>query len=458
MNRATRALAVVLPVLALLLLFTLPSAPTPQVPDSAAVIDPVLHSTLACPQPLVPRPETSTVDAGVVGDLDPVTEPDPETKAGPLGGPRPLALEPGRLVRVPAGRAPVMVTAAGTPAQGLFGTRVEQGQGTLSATACLQPRAQWWFTGAGAGVDHASELLLANVDQGPAIVDVRLHGATRSVDDEAGRGLTLAPGESLSLPLPDLAPGSAELTVEVVASRGRVVAHVADRVLLGTATSAEWLPPAAAPNRDLVLTGLATGAGRSTLLVTNPGDQQALVTPQLLTAGGAFVPLGLEELSVDPGTVLAVDLTKVLSGAPTAVRLRSETEVLATVRSVEGGDVAYAAAAPPVTGPATLATAGQRTVLHLVAGDQAAVFRIAAYDASGNRLSRDARTVPPAGLVEWRPPAGDIAYAVVSPLSGQGYAGVVHAGPGLAAQPLTELVSSVARPQVLPFSGGQPDS
>jgi hypothetical protein len=197
-------------------------------------------------------------------------------------------------------------------------------------------------------------------------------------------------------------------------------------------------------------------ADRVRLLVTNPGDTQAVVELQVVTADGAFVPLGSEQLSIDPGTVGSVDLTAALDGRAAAVRLRSEVPVIGTVRASRAGDVGYAGAAPPLEGPAGLVLVGERSVVQVVGGDEPATLQLSVLDTDGEELLRRAVTAPPSGLVLVPVPEA-AAYAVLLPRgstgAGSGYAAAVHVVPGVAVQGATPLPTTQLRTAVTPYTG-----
>lgn len=463
--RVPPALAALLaPAAAVALLLTVPGTPEPDRPASSATTEPVTSTLAACPVApaaegsvvrltygLAPTGRSSATGSGALADL----------RVGAVGGtPEPAAPARGRLVRSEVAPADGLVAhGAGDAARGLFAGRQDRdgnGGGTLAATVCAEARGEWWFAGAGAGIDHASELFLSNVDEGPAVVDVRVLGATGNVDVAGTRGLTLAPGKSLRLPLAEIAPGSEEVTVEVDATRGRVVAAVSDQVRgRNGATGREWLPAATAPSDEVHLAGVPGTAGRRVLLVTNPGEQQALVSLEVLGPDGVFVPLGKEQVSVAPDSIESLDLTEEIGDQPAAVRLVSDVDVTATLRSTTGGDHATAAAVDALSGPAVVTTAGDRSFLQLSGGDGPSTATVTAYTAAGNRVAARDLAVPPAGLVEWPAPA-EAAYAVLVPRTGALFVGVVHRGPGIAAEPAQILSLTLTRPVVRPlgqFSG-----
>ena len=431
------------------LLATVPGAPQADVPAAAATEEPVSQTVLACP----PGRADASLRTAAATRL-PATGPGAvELAVAQAGEPtRTLTFERGELASTPVRPEVALVRGDGPSARGVLALREERAGGTSAGAGCTAPRPSWWFAGAGAGVDHSSILFLTNADDGPAVVDVRLHGATGSVDEAGTRGLTLAPGQTLRLPLVEVAPGSDELTVEVGSTRGRVSAHLLDTVRTPDGEGREWLPPVAVPAEEVVLPGVAEDADRVRLLVTNPGEEQAIVDLQLLTTDGAVVPLGTEQLSVDPGTVERLDLTEELEGRAAGVRLVAEVPVTAAARTTLGADVGYAGSAEALTGPAGIVLVGDRSEVQVAAGDDPVSLRLLMHDAQGREVLRRPVAVPPSGLVRVPAPA-EAAYALLLPRSGGGYAAAVHTRPGLSARPATPLPTTVLRAVVLPWTG-----
>lgn len=441
------------------LALTLPEAPrvgvAGAVPEAAPVEEPVARAMLTCP----PGSSDAVVRVGSAPAL-------PRLGDGPIGPTvaqagetRTVELERGELDTVGVARPAVSVRATGAAARGLLATRAVQGPSRLSVARCLGARPVWWFSGAGAGLDHASVLFLTNPDEEPALVDVRLHGAAGSVDRTGTRGLTVPDGETLRLPLAEVAPGSGELAVEVVSARGRVVGHVFDTLRRADGVIAGWLPAAPPPAEDLVLPGVPAGADRVQVVVTNPGAEQALVDLELLTEDGAFVPLGDEQLSVDPGSTKRLDLTDALEGRAGAVHLDAQLPVTGAVRTLvkRGNDpvVVHAGAVAPLTGASGVVLVGERSELHVASGDEPVSLQLSLHAANGSRLLRRTVSVPPSGFRRIRLPARG-AYAVLLPRAGGGYASAVHTGAGMAGQPVTLLPTTVSRPSVVPYAGQSP--
>lgn len=422
---------------------------------------PVERTLLVCPDDasagdLVARLR-SEVRAGLapVGAAEggpPAPERDLELSVGALGGATdPLGLSRGELEAV-GGPAPV-VAGRGPAAVGLFAARTDRVRGAAATARCVAPRGTWWFAGAGAGLDHASHLVLANPDQGPAVVDLTLYGPDGPVDTVATRGLQVRPGESLSLPLAELAPQTDELLVRVAATRGRVAAAVLDRFARSAASrpGLAWLPDAERPERRLLLAGLPDRAGARTLLVANPGDRQALVDVEVAGAAGSFAPAGLGQISVAPGSVATVDVTDAVpAGEPVALRVAATVPVVASVRTA-AGDSTYAGPAPALTGPAAAVLPdGARSTVQLTAGNEGSVVRLTGRTSNGEVTGRTRLRLPAGGTAGWTPSRGT-GYVLAEPIRGRVAGAVSHAGPGLLAQtPLVTLPVTVTLPPVVP--------
>lgn len=451
-DRSTIAALGLLLVAALAVVLTRSPGPADLVdPAAGAVVD---HTLLGCPDDPTDRLQTRTV----VG-LAPVEGP-----AGPLGNGGRLhvgaagagsetTIRRGTLAVVDSTPAPTL-DASGAVAAGLFGFRSDRLGRATAIGSCVPPRADWWFTGAGAGLDHLSELVISNVDPGPAVVDISVLGPDGEIETVGTRGVTIAPGETTRLPLADVAPQNDEIVVHVGASRGRVAAALSDRYAPrpGADPGREWLTGAETPARSLRLAGVPARATGRTLLIANPSDLEALVDLEVSGSRGSFVPTGFETLSVPPGTVRAVDAGDLLTGKEaTSVRVRSQVPVLAAMRSVVGADTSYSSSVAPLDDPAAVPVpTGSTSTVQLSAGAGGATARVAGYSARGEQLGEDEVTVDPASTTTWQPRKGT-AYVVVTPVTGNVYGAATYAGSGgAAAVPLVPLPVRLERPGVVP--------
>ena len=378
--------------------------------------------------------QESVLRAGSPGDLDVSFDVPLGASVGPDRGTGQLAL------RAEGGGAP-----------GVFADAlVTSATSGLAAASCPAPGTSWWFSGGGADADHRSALTLTNLDQGPAVVDIRLHGVDGPLPAESLRGVTLAPGDTRTWAWADVVPGQAHLTVEVRVVRGRVAATSREE-----GAGAEWPAAGAPPGARQQVPAVPAGPGRSVLTVTNPGQTPTRATVRVVTDTGAFVPLELGEVFVEPGAVASLDLTEALGADAAAVEVTADAEVVAglrkTVRSAR--DVATVPATPPLTGTGAVGAGPGRTVLHLSAGEDGAVAEVAAVGADGGTVAEERFSIRSSSLVTWVVPP-EAAYVVVEPIRGAPYAAAARSGQdsGVAVVPVAPLPLDRIVPQVLPQS------
>jgi hypothetical protein len=360
-----------------------------------------------------------------------------------------------RNLEAPDAGAALVVTATGEPAVGRATFQVDRspGEALVGVQECLPPRSRWWFTGGGAGLDHRSRLVIANVDPGPAVVDVVVHGPDGVVDSVDTRGITIAPGDVRTIDLVEVAPQTEELAVNVEASRGRVVAGLADAFATSPAAPPghEWVPAQGEAARVIRLAPLPRRADRRTLVLANPTDREALVDVEVSGESGAFAPTDVSQVRVPPGSVVTADLGQVVGEDASAVLLASPVPVTATVRSADGADVSYAAAVPVLTGPAAAVLAGGTDAgVHLTAGGDGGTATVTAYTADGTEVDSAQLDLPPTATLAWSP-EGAADYVVVAPGEGAVAGGVALAGSaGLSQVPLRPLPVALRQPVVVP--------
>lgn len=400
--------------------------------------------TLAAP---VPQAEESAGAGGLL--VGPVGEEAREIGSAPRGELTTLD--------APSRGSAVGVTATGDAAVGRASFQVDTADGAgLAVQECLAPHARWWFTGGGAGLDHQSRLVMANLDPGPAVVDVVVHGPDGVAEDVATRGITIAPGETRTVELVEVAPQADELAVHVEASRGRVVAGLSDAFATTPAAEPgqEWVPFQAGTARTLRLSPLPRRADRRTLVLANPSEREALVDVEVAGESGSFAPTGAEQVRVPAGSVVTADLSDAVGRDASAVVLQSQVPVTATVRSSLGSDVAYASAAPALSGPAAaLLEQGARAEVQLTAGAKGGAATATAYSANGEEVDSTELEVPPTATIGWSP-KGKAAYVVVTPTRGDLAGGVsVEGDAGVAQVVLRPLPIVLEQPVVVPVVG-----
>lgn len=430
----------------------------------------------------VGRPETVPVDQVTTGCLGSPGKAD--SRATTVAVPLPEATEPEQqdvkstLTAGPPGRqgspvsgasrgvlasldaagpgAALAVAASGDAAVGRSTFQVDRGEAGTGVQECLAPRARWWFTGGGAGLDHQSRLVMANLDPGPAVVDVVVQGPDGPAEDVGTRGITLAPGEVRTIDLVEVAPQSDELAVHVEATRGRVVAGLSDGFATeeGATPGTEWVPAQLEASRRVRLSGLPGRADARTLVVSNPSDRDALVEVKVSGGSGAFAPTGAEQLQVPARSVATADLGDAIGKDVGGVFLRSQVPVTATVRSSLDDDVSYATAAPALEGPGA-ALLGERGTaeVQLSAGEAGGTAKVVAYSEKGQEVDSTVLKVVATGTSAWSP-KGKAAYVVVTPVRGtvSGAVSLVD-GAGVSQVALRGLPVVLTRPAVVPVVG-----
>jgi Family of unknown function (DUF5719) len=332
--------------------------------------------------------------------------------------------------------------------------------------SCQSSGSEFWFVGAGSQLGRHGRLYLTNTDSAVARVDLRLFDEKGPVESEGTRGLAVAPHEQVVVELDKLAPTSKRLAVAVATKRGRVVAALRDDAVDGeTPIGIDWIPAATRPAKDILVPGVAPGAGRRVLTVVAPEDATAGVDLTLLAPGGTFRPVDLSHLEIKPGSVHEVRLDSATNKQAAAVRLTSDVPVTASVRTEMGSadgvrDIAYTSAIRSLSGPAvvpvTSAGPGQTATLLLSTPSRRAVHASATLVGSdGRQLGSTKVVVKPGSTValELKPPKGQRQYTVVvrSDDGGPLYGARLHvetaeSGPMVSAWPLTSAVVTSIRP------------
>lgn len=368
---------------------TRPSAAPPR-PRGSAV--PVQSAVLAC----------QGVDGSRVGVLSPRrgggrTDVSVIPYRSPLAGPA----WPGTpWFQQPHGADTLAVRASGMAAAGLAAEQtrlVKTGDDRgLTGARCAEPGTDLWFLGSGPAEAKDIEVYLANVDAQPALADVQALSDVGPMVSAEGGGSVVEPYTSRVITIGQGLEGLAQivdpagvLALHVKVSTGRVAAAVRVRVDKGKGVG--WEPVAGAPGTDLVVPGIPGGTGSRRLLIAVPGDADAKVKLQAITAAGTAVPSavpGQGVVSAPAQTVTAVPLEASLSGKPAAIRLTSDRPILAGFSMDEGGGIAYGAAVPPLgAAGGVVADAGPPgatdSALLLTAPGAAATVRLTTITAQG---------------------------------------------------------------------------
>ena len=204
------------------------------------------------------------------------------------------------------------------------------------ATICSAPSNSQWFVGGIADVTSKGKLILINSGLSEAIVDVRIWS-------ESGvrptRVITLKANSSLVQTLDTLDPGSKRLALHVGTRSGRVNAFLIDERGRGLrALGGDVVNATTEPNKEIVIPAIPqmNRSGRPighALRLLVPGDLPAQISVELISKKGTFVPVGLSERTLQPGTVTEVNFDLELEPSTFALKISSDRPVVGSVFS-----------------------------------------------------------------------------------------------------------------------------
>jgi len=427
-------------------------------PDSTALTDrrptrvPLEVSSLSCPstggEPVAP----ARSDVAVSSLAAPATGAGTGAVTTGPGAGTVLDVVRSQVVSTGAGAGALVVNGVGDLAPALLATRSLSAP--LAAVACRPMRSDQWFTGVGAGAEHTSVLQLVNPDTGPAVADVTIYSSTGPVEVPALRGVGVAAQSSATFDLSQVVPRRGDLTVRVQTSRGRLGVSLLDRdvdLATGVVTS-DWLAPQAAPARENTLLGLTRGAGARTLQVTNPGDDEVVVTLELITPRSVFAPEGVEPIRVPPRSSATRPLEDLLGPATArgalGLVISSTGPVTAGLRQVTP-DLSLLAPLPLLTSPTAVVVPAGRARLLLDGASGTGSVTVVLSNAVGDELARKDVALAPGTAANIALPRGT-ALVGVQPGALSVRGAVLIRDPGVTVLGLAGLMRTSRVPDVRP--------
>lgn len=404
------------------------------------------------------RPTPAALTTAVVTCPDPL---DPSARVGIAGlasgsvmaGSQRLTVRPHAVAKPAPAAGPVVVQGSGATAPGLVAGL--SSLSPLTASDCLPPAADQWFTGVGGGPTHASVVELVNPNPGPAIADIDIIGGDGPVDVPSLRGLEVAGHGTASLDLGKLVPTTDLLALHVTVDRGQVGVAVRDRGerLSGSTTTQDWLAPQAAPARRNLLLGVQTGTGRQTLALANDTDSEVRATVRLVTAASTFTPASLKPVVIKAHSVSQTILDDVLSSSvatgAVGLEVSSSAPVTASLRAVVGNDLSLLAPGRAFS-HTTLAVVpkGSKTLV-LAGATGVGAVTVLARNGKGKELLSQRLVVGPDRATTLALPS-DALSVEVTPERAAVQGAVLIKGDGSAVVRLRELVRSAQVPHVAP--------
>ncbi|MGZ6827451.1 MAG: DUF5719 family protein [Mycobacteriales bacterium] len=262
----------------------------------------------------------------------------------------------------------LVVSASGTLAAGLQAEQVTRGESGrdrgLAGMRCEAPRTEAWFEGGSETVGDETILVLANVDDTPAIVDVTTFSGTGPVDPRPGQGISIPPHTRQVINVDRLAPDRGLLALHVTTRFGRVAAALRYSRLHGSdPDGVEWVPQALPPATRVVVPGVpqVVERGQRFLSLTNPTSDDTTVSVQVTSKTEQFVPTSLASISVPAGTTVVRPLTPLTTDSPVTLTVTSDGAPIlagAYVQDRQNGsplaEFGFTSGSLPLSGPALL--------------------------------------------------------------------------------------------------------
>jgi len=300
---------------------------------------------------------------------------------------------------------------------------------------CTGPATSQWFVGGTADITTRGRLMIVNSGLSDAVVDIQSFSENGK---QPLRTITVVSRNYLVISIDSLAPGDKYLTVHVAPRSGRVNAFMIDEQSKGLSSlGGDLVNFASAASKSVMIPAIPhqikdrSAALPHTLRVLTPGDVDANVTAEVLSADGVFVPVGLTSRSISAGIVTEFQITPKISSAVLAVRITSTEPVVAAIKStvtVAGRkDFVWSTSAPELV-PLTIAITGLTPLISFV-GERINV----SLDVTLTNGKVVRKTVKGTDIATWRAPDAarsftitkvgpdTFAGALVSSVNGYGY-------------------------------------
>jgi hypothetical protein len=230
---------------------------------------------------------------------------------------------------------------------------------------CTGPASSQWFVGGAADVTTRGRLIIVNSGLSDAVVDIE---SFTENGKQPLRTINVVSKNYIVIPLDSLAPGDRTLTVHVAPRSGRINAFMIDEQGKGLkALGGDLVNPSVTASKSVVIPAIPNQNSKNspalphTLRVLSPGEVDASVTVEVMSADGVFVPVGLTSRAISAGIVTEFQLDPNITSNVLAVRVTASEPVVASVKStvvVSGRkDFVWSTAAPELV-PLTIAVTG----------------------------------------------------------------------------------------------------
>jgi hypothetical protein len=215
-----------------------------------------------------------------------------------------------------------------------------------------------------------------------------------------------------------LAPGDANIVINVVARSGRVNSFLIDERGKGLQKlGGDSVNGISAPATKIVITGIPQQLNNNKvpahyLRLFVPGVADANFTLELLSNDGRFIPVGYNERKLESGKVVELKLTPKVAKGEFAIQITSDQPLVAAIRSraTSNGNSDFVWSTPSTAlGPMQIAIGGISPKI-IFAGDSIAVD-LKVQNTSGKVTDK---SITGSDLVSWQVPNNTIAISIVN--------------------------------------------
>ena len=295
-------------------------------------------------------------------------------------------------------------------------------------TLCSGPVSSQWFVGASADITTKGRLIVVNSGLSDAVVELKVFTENGK---QPIRSLDVPSRKYLVIPVDSLAPGDKTLTVNVLPRSGRINSFMIDEQGKGLrALGGDLINPISAPSKILMIPAVPNQkkkqgqnpASKHVLRILTPGEVDASVSVELISADGVFIPVGLNSRSISAGQVTEFSFSPKISSKVFAMKITSTEPVVAAIESsvVSGRkkDFTWSTPAPELS-PFTMAVTGLAPLIAF-AGDEINVA-IDVTLANGKVLRK---TIKGTDIARWSVPAEARSFTITK-VGKQTYAGAL---------------------------------
>lgn len=293
---------------------------------------------------------------------------------------------------------------------------------------CSGPASSQWFVGASADITTKGRLIVVNSGLSDAVVELKVFTENGK---QPVRSLDVPSREYLVIPVDSLAPGDKTLTVNVLPRSGRINSFMIDEQGKGLrALGGDLINPISAPSKVLMIPAVPNQkkkqgqnpSSKHVLRVLTPGEVDASVTVELISADGVFIPVGLNSRSISAGLVTEFSFSPKISSKVFAMKITSTEPVVAAIESsvVSGGkkDFTWSTPAPELS-TFTMAVTGLAPLIAFVGTEINVAIDVT--KANGKVVRK---TIKGTDIARWSVPAETRSFTITK-VGKQTYAGAL---------------------------------